>query len=136
MFAALREEFKQKHGVAVVAKLKKSWCGVQDASRIWQGNPTTLVSEHRYGSSFQNVEADCGACCHVDDFCVLDGKPAIEKFGAVVSDRYASKRMAILGFELDGDRHAIFLHRVQTVDLSEEPTVDDPTAGTEECDGS
>ena len=57
----------------------------------------------------------------VDDFCVLVDGRATEEFDARLSNTCADSRLAIWGFELEDDRNAIFLNRVLTVNVLEEP---------------
>ena len=46
VFAELPEKLQLKYGWDVMAKLKKCWYSLEDASRIWQGDNTPLIAEY------------------------------------------------------------------------------------------
>lgn len=127
VFAELPTELKHKYGDDMVAKLKKSWYGLQDASRIWQGDYTKLMEQHGHqrgrsnGALFYNVEQDARTLCHGDDFCVLADEDAIKDFEQMLTTKYTYKKLAVLGFESGDDKQAVFLNRVLTVDMSQKP---------------
>ena len=116
----------QKYGPDVVAKLKRSRYGLQDANRKWQGNYTTLVAAHGHrrgqsnGTILRNAEADCRACVMMTISACCETNE-IEDPLPILSYKYAYTRLAILRFECEDDRNALFLNRLQIVDKPSTP---------------
>ena len=127
VLAELPEELKADYPGDVVAVLKKSWYGLQDASSIWQSDYTALLEEHGFACGrsnaalFYDPATDCKVLVHGDDFAALGDQKAVDAFEAMLKSKYECKKMANLGFEEGDDKQATFLNRVITIERSSRP---------------
>jgi hypothetical protein len=98
--------------------LNRSMYGTQDASHIWQQNYSDHLVQHEYqfGNAskaiFYNEKEDTRGLVHGDDFMVLADEDGINKFEAMLQEKYVVKRTALLGPDPTDDKEAVMLNRV------------------------
>jgi len=107
-------------GQDVCGLLKKSWYGVQDASRIWQGDYTQLLTDAGFkvgvsnAAVFYSKEENIRLIVHGDDFMALSDEKGLNKLEELLRSRYELKVTGKLSLETDGA--VTFLNRVVKVD--------------------
>ena len=99
-----------------MAKLKKSWYGLQDATNIWQEDHGSLLFDHGHQSGKSNEavfvcpDDDSRTIDHGDDFAVFGDDESVNSFERMLKS-YTFQRLAGLGFEEGDDKHGVFLNR-------------------------
>ena len=128
VFAELPEELRADFpGQDVVARLKKSWYGLQDASSLWQGDYSKLLVENGFakgksnGAVFYQEAQGCSLLVHGDGFLVLGDDTALETFEAMLGSRYSFKKLFRLGVDKEDDKTGTFLNRIISIDSSHRP---------------
>ena len=104
------------------ALLLKSMYGTMDASHVWQGDYSQLLSENDFQAGrawpavFRNSKEDLTLLVHGDDFFVLSDDEGQSFMQEVLKKRYEFRIDGYMGMEESDDSHITVLNRLITLD--------------------